>query len=144
MKKIVLSFLLTLGLVLGAGCASGPGFAEANARIPALATGKGRVYFYRPSTMGAAVRPEVRLDGKVVGKAVSHGYFYVDAAPGDHSVETTTEVERRLSFTLAKEQTRYVRLNISIGFAVGHVYPELVESGTGQNEIANCKYIGGE
>jgi hypothetical protein len=94
--------------------------------------------------LGAAIRHEVRLDGQAVGKAVSHGYFYVDAAPGAHVVETTTEVSRRLSFTLEQAQTRYVRLKIAMGFAVGHVYGELVENDVGEKEIAECKYTGGE
>lgn len=34
-----------------------------------------------------------------------------------------------------------VRLNISMGFFVGHVYPELVEEAVGQKEIQECSYV---
>lgn len=54
---------------------------------------------------------------------------------------TSTEVDRSLSFILEAEQTRFVRLNISMGFFVGHVYPELVENAVGQKEIQECSYV---
>jgi len=78
----------------------------------------------------------------VVGKAVPNGFFYVDRSPGNYQMVTSTEVERKLSLTLDKGQTRFVRLNISVGFFVGHVYPELVDNEVGQKEIQNCRYIG--
>jgi hypothetical protein len=51
-------------------------------------------------------------------------------------------VDRKLTLTLDKGEVRFVRLNISMGFFVGHVYPELVEPVTGEKEIENCRYIG--
>ena len=142
MKRILALLALAALLVTASGCASGPAYAQMAGTIPPVPADKGRIYFYRPSMIGAAVQPAVRLDGQEVGTAKSQGFFYVDAAPGSHLVETTTEVSRRLSFTLEKGQTRYVKLSISMGFAVGHVYPQLVEDAVGQKEVAECKYIG--
>src|SRR5438270_464195 len=127
MKKTLLVFAFLTSLVLLQGCASGPGYSEMANTIPAVPADKGRIYVYRPSMLGAAIQPAVRLDGVEVGTAKSHGFFYVDTAPGSHFLETTTEVSRRLTFMLDKGQTRYVKLSVSMGFAVGHVYPELVE-----------------
>lgn len=42
------------------------------------------------------------------------------------------------------DQTRYVRLNISLGFFVGHVYPELIEPDIGEKEIQDCHYTGAQ
>ncbi|OIR15142.1 hypothetical protein GALL_42610 [mine drainage metagenome] len=142
MKKnlIVLVFLIALSLLQG--CASGPSYSAMANSIPPVPADKGRIYFYRPSVLGAAIQPAVRVDGVAVGKAQSEGFFYVDLAPGSHVVETTTEVSRRLTFLLGKGQTRYVKLAISIGFAVGHVYPELVDDAVGQKGVQDCKYIG--
>lgn len=142
MKKALLAFALLTSLVLFAGCASGPGYAQMAGTIPPLPAEKGRIYFYRPSMLGAAIQPAVRLDGVEVGTAKSQGFFYVDAAPGSHVIETTTEVSRRLTFLLEKSQTRYVKLSVSMGFMVGHVYPELVEDAVGKTGVAECKYIG--
>ena len=141
MKKYLLVFAFLTSLVLLQGCASGPAYSEMANTIPALPADKGRIYLFRPSAFGAAIQPAIRLDGVEVGTAKSHGFIYVDAAPGSHFIETTTEVSRRLTFTLDKGQTRYVRLAVSMGFAVGHVYPELVEDAVGIKEVAECKYM---
>lgn len=55
---------------------------------------------------------------------------------------TSTEVDRSLSLTLEAGQTRYVRLGISFGFFVGHVYPELVDTSVGEEEIKELSYTG--
>jgi hypothetical protein len=102
----------------------------------------GRIYLYRTSVLGAAIQPKVKLNGEVIGKAVPKGFFYVDKKAGNYEIMTSTEVKRKLSLTLDEGQTRYVRLNISMGFFVGHVYPKLVESQVGEKEIQNCRYIG--
>ena len=60
-----------------------------------------------------------------------------------YEVRTSTEVKRTLSMTLEEGETRYVRLNISMGFFVGHVYPELVENDVGEKEIEGLHYLGG-
>ena len=130
--------------VLLAGCAtSGPKFSEMTATMSPRKPDMGRIYFYRTTVLGAAVQPGVRLNGEVVGQAVPNGFFYVDSPPGNYQVSTETEVERKLTFTLEAGQVRYVRLNISMGFFVGHVYGELVEEAKGQEEIADLHYTGG-
>ena len=75
-------------------------------------------------------------------QATPNGYFYVDRKPGTYEITTTTEVERKLSLTLDKDQMRYVRLGISMGFFVGHVYPELVDTDVGLKELQDCRYTG--
>jgi hypothetical protein len=45
--------------------------------------------------LGAAVQRAVKLNGEVVGKAVPQGFFYVDRPPGDYTVTTATEVEKK-------------------------------------------------
>jgi hypothetical protein len=141
MKKLLLLIALVGSFLLG-GCASGPSYSQMQSTIPPVPADKGRVYFYRDSVLGAAVQPSVRLDGQEVGTAKPKGFFYVDVAPGNHVVETTTEVSRRLSFTIDQGATRYVKLSISMGFAVGHVYPALVDADVGQKGVAECKYAG--
>ena len=143
MKKQLLNFVMVLAAAaLVTGCAGGPGYSEMKGRIPALASDKGRIYFYRTSALGAAVQPAVKLNDQKVGTAKPKGFFFVDRAPGSYKVETSTEVSRQLSLVLETNQTRYVRLNISMGFFVGHVWPELVDVTAGLAEVEKCKYTG--
>ena len=142
MKTKILLLTLALASALMTGCASGPSFNEYKTSLPSLAPEKGRIYLYRTSVLGAAVRPDVKVNGTVVGKATAQGFFFYDCAPGEYVIQTTTEVTRKLSLLVAKGQERYVRLNISMGLFAGHVYPELVEVATGASEIQACKYTG--
>jgi hypothetical protein len=125
-----------------AACASGPSFSEMSSKIPNLAADGGRIYIYRTTVLGAAVQPSVKVNGDVVGSAVPQGFFYVDRPPGSYKITTSTEVDRDLSLTLEAAQTRYVRLGISIGFFVGHVYPELVDNAEGQSDVSTLHYTG--
>jgi hypothetical protein len=139
-KQIILFSII--GLLMVSCATSGPKYSEMADSTPQLTGANGRVYIYRTSALGAAIQPDVVLDGTVVGKAVAKGFFYVDCAAGNHRIATSTEVERELTFGLDEGQTRYVRLDVSMGFFVGHVYPNLVEPEEAKSEIENCHYIG--
>lgn len=128
--------------LLLSACASGTKFSEMSATMPAAQADMGRIYFYRTALIGMAVQPEVRLNGEKVGKAVPNGFFYVDRPAGNYQVVTETEVEKKLTFTLEPGQVRYVRLDISMGFWVGHVYGELIDEDKAKSEIAGMRYIG--
>ncbi len=123
-----------------AACASGPRFSEMSVTIPSLAADSGRIYVYRTTVLGAAIQPSVKVNGEVVGSAVPDGFFYIDRPPGNYKITTSTEVDRDLSLTLDAAQTRYVRLGISMGFFVGHVYPELVDDAQGQSDLGTLHY----
>ena len=138
-KQIILFSIIGLFMI---SCASGPTYKEMAGQTPPVSEENGRVYVYRTTTLGAALQPEVRLDGQSVGKAVPLGYFYIDCPPGNHRIATATEVDRELTFQLDKRQVRYVRLNVSMRFFVGHVYPDLIDTEEAVEQIGSCHFIG--
>lgn len=139
MKK---ALMMVVTSVLLAACASGPKFNTVESQLSALAPGKARIFFYRSTTLGAAIVPEVRLNGVVVGKAEPLGVFFVDADPGNVEVITGSEVERKLTFTVATGNTRYVRLAVGLGVIVWRIYPELVNADEARKEIAELSFTG--
>lgn len=142
----VFSKLVAVSVVAAAlgGCATGPKYTEVKSSIPALSPDSGRIYFYRPTNMGfgSGIQPSVRLNGNVVGESKAGGFFYVDTAPGDYEVMLSTEVERKLTFTLDKAQERCVRMAVGLGVIVYRVYPELADPQQCQGEIKDLSYIG--
>lgn len=131
---------LCLALLL-CSCASGTPFLELNPSLTPENVGTGRIFFYRVTGMGgAAIQPKILLNDQVVGRSIPQGFFYLDRPPGDYVVVTTTEVERKASFVLEADQTRYIRFGISMGFFAGHVYGELVEPEEAEKEIQKCKF----
>ncbi len=141
MKRLAFTALLLGAVVLVAGCASGPRYRDSGASLPPLPADMGRIYVYRTTAFGAAVQPKVMLNGEEIGTSVPHGIFYVDRAPGDYEVATSTEVKRKLTFTLAKGEVKYVRLAMQMGFFVGHVIPQLVEPKEAEAEIGKLHLV---
>ena len=141
--KNLARLLGVVATVILAGCATGPKHAEVKSQFPALKPDEGRIYFYRDSTpIGAGIQPDIMLNGVKVGDSVPGGFFFVDQGPGAKEVITSTEVERKLTFTLDRGQTRYVRTTVGLGVLVYRVYPELMDNATGDKEIAELSYTG--
>jgi hypothetical protein len=141
MRKLLSFWFFIACAALFTGCASGPTYLKMRNSMPPIGKDEGRIYFYRPATyFGSAIQPEVKLNNQMVGRSEPGGFFYVDRPPGNYVVKTTTEVVRTLSLTLATNQVRYVRFDVSMGFLVGHVYPILVESSVGDSEMDDCHY----
>lgn len=143
MKKYAMVLLCFLVVAISGCSITGPKYQEYRKTIQPVAAGKGRIFFYRDDTfVGGGVRPDIKLNGKVVGESLPGGFFYVDQAPGNCAVSTSTEVERTLEFTLAPSEVKYVRTSVSMGFFVGHVIPELVSKADAEKALTNLKFAG--
>ena len=131
---------LALGLLL-AGCATGAKYTEVASTIAPVPPSQGRIYFYRPSALGAAVQPDIKLNGQKVGTAKPHGFYFVDRTPGDYEVSAATETEKKLTFTLESRQERFVRLKIQMGVFVGRIVPELVDKSEAEGELKDLSFV---
>src|SRR3982751_832209 len=134
-----LSWLL---LFLVAACATGPKFETVANNLAATPQDKARIFFYRATSLGAAIQPDIRLNGKVVGKAEPHGVFFVDVDPGNMEVVSGSEVEKKLTFQVAPGDRRYVRMAVGFGVVVWRVIPELVDEAAAKKERARRGYTG--
>lgn len=118
-----------------------PSYREMATSIPTLAPQNGRLYFFRSSSMiGAAVQPDIKLNGETVGESKPGGFFYVDRPAGHYTVSTATETEKTLSLALDAGETKYVRTAVSVGLAVGRVVPTLADPATAQTAIEGLSY----
>ena len=145
MRRDFLKLLvLSASAVLLAGCAAtGARHEEMASSMPSLKAGEGRIYFYRSnSMMGAAVQPDIRLNGTVVGASKPGGFFYVDRPAGNYLASASTETEKTLSFTLQPGETKYVRSHISMGMLVGRAILELEPADKAKAEIGSLSYTG--
>lgn len=143
-----ISFIKFLGVALCAtvlaGCAAtGAKFDEASKAMPTLQAGSGRVFFLRSSSMmGAAIQPDIRLNGQVVGASKPGGYFYVDRPAGNYSAATQTETEKTLSFRLEAGETKYVRTTPAFGVMVGRINLDLEKPEAAIAELKTLSFTG--
>jgi hypothetical protein len=137
--------LMTLfaAVLVVAGCASGPKYSELAAKMPSIKSGEGRIYFYRESSMmGAAVQPDIRLNGTVVGASKPGGYFYVDRPAGSYVAAASTETEKTASFTLDAGETKYLKSAPSFGLVVGRIVITLESADKAKAELASLSNTG--
>jgi hypothetical protein len=123
------------------GCASGPNLGSMESLLKPPQVGQGRIYIYRESAFGAAVQPQVFLNGEPVGRATPGGVYLIDRPPGRYSVSVQTEVENTASFELAAGQAQYVRLDISMGLLAARVKPVVVDPQAGASEAGKLSLL---
>lgn len=111
--------------------------------MPKLSSDQGRVYFYRVDAFtGGGMSAPLKLDGVVVGDSLPGGYFFVDAAAGEHEASATTRVTRKLNFVLEPGETKYVRTRAQFEEKVGRIVPELVSAEEARRELPSLHFTG--
>ena len=136
--RLLFPFLLTLL----ASCASGPPYKKIEDRLPPIPEGSGRLLIYRPSSMGAAVTPSIKLNDVSVAKSKAKGFLFLDCPAGDYRVSCSTEAKHSQSVRLEPQEVRYIRLGVSMGLFVGHITPLLVPSDEALAQLASLRYYG--
>jgi hypothetical protein len=142
--KFLRAFLcsLVIGSSFGlVSCASGPSYAEALKSLPPIPRDKGRIFVYRDSAFGAAVRPKININDKPIGTSVAKGFSYSDQAPGQYVVSLTTEVKRQTTVTVKAGEPSFVHTYMTMGAIVGHVIPSFVDKSQGESGIQKCKLV---
>ncbi len=130
------------GLLMLAGCATGPDFATYHATLVPPKEGEARVWFYRPSKfLGSAVQPIVFVNGEEVGKAQPGCFFFADRPSGTFEIHCTTEWADKAQLTVTTNQAHYVRLTMLPGVFVGHVLPKVVPEPQALREMGKCRLI---
>lgn len=141
-RRIVPCAVLLAGAFL-AGCASGPKYSEISNSIPPIPAADGRIYFFRSSSMmGAALQPDIRLNGQVVGTSKAGGFFYVDEPAGAYTAATSTDSEKAATFTLGVGETRYLRTSPSFGLLVGSIVIGIEDPQKAKTEIQTLSLTG--
>jgi hypothetical protein len=137
--KLLVAGVVALAL---AGCATqGAPFKEQEVKLAKPAATDGRIFLFRSSALGFAIQPNVTVNGTVVGTAVPNAVFFVDRPKGTYEIAASTEVEKKLTFTLEAGETKFVRLTPTFGVLVGRIVPELVDAETAKKEMLDLTLI---
>ena len=132
--------LSVLTLLLVAGCASAPPPPTSAAPSLAPPPGSGRIVFFRTSSIfGFAMRADILLDQKVVGRSEPATKFSIDVAPGVHHVSIPNSVysgDRTLEVPVKVGETVFVRTWIGSGSFAGRTEVETVSAAEGQAQAA--------
>lgn len=133
--------IVSVSVVVLASCASGPTYAEMKPKLPPIPKGQGRVFVYRTSSFGAAIRPQVRIDGNAIGKSTAKGFLYSDQPAGSHEISMTTEWKHKNTVQVTPGLPSFVSTTVTPGVFAGHMIPNPVDTATGESEIRDCKLV---
>lgn len=101
----------------------------------------GRIYFFREKRfVGSAQQPHIRMNGEVIGNAMSGGYFYLDLPAGAYIIGCDTWRGRPgadVSITVEGGQTKYVRTSLKHG----QIVPTVEEPSVAIKALKNCSYM---
>ena len=107
-RSAVTNCLLSLLCLVLFGCASGPTYTAVQAHFPVVASGKGRVFIYRPGLYQASgIQPDILVDGQRVGSAVPGAYFFMHDF---NNPESNHAISRAAQEFLADKPERLVEI----------------------------------
>ncbi len=128
------------------GCAVGLATdQEAAFAEPNLEPGDARIYFLRSSSIvGAAIEPEIRLNGEVIGISRPGGFFYVTRPAGSYYAATSMELKQPASFELSAGEIKYLRTLPTTGGPVGRIVVEVESADKARAELPSLSFTGTE
>jgi len=142
--------ILVLGVisaaVLASGCASVPMASperDSAAKTFSVKPGKANIYVYRNESMGAAIKMELVLDGRLVGSTAAKTYVLLEVNPGKHTLISKAENDSVLSVAAAAGRNYFVWQEVKMGVLVMRSALQLVDEATGKAGVAECKLIEG-
>lgn len=139
MKKLLFAAVISLSMV---GCASVPmGDEKQDAALkvfkaPAETAG---VYIYRNETMGAAVKMDVELDGKLIGQTAANTYLYKDVSPGKHTITSKAENTDAVEIDARRGTLSYIWQEVKMGILYARTKLHLVDESEGQKGVLETR-----
>ena len=102
---------------------------------------QGRIFFFREKRfVGSGMETPIRVNGEVVGNAMTGGYFYVDRPPGTYLIacdKRRKDEKNEISITLNAGETKYIRTS----FKDWQVFPAIEDPGIATKALSGCSYM---
>ncbi|MDB5802648.1 MAG: hypothetical protein JWL63_3587 [Rhodocyclales bacterium] len=143
-KNIKLLSLFSAIVIAASGCASvamAPAEQDTKAKSFATSPDKANVYIYRNETMGAAVKLQVSVDGKLIGSTASKSYFFVQLAPGKHTIMSQEDSDKTLDINVVAGKNYFVWQEVKMGMWSPGSKLNLVDDATGKAGVAESGLI---
>ena len=124
------------------GCASVPiGDAKQDAALKSFSVpenGAG-VYIYRNESMGAAVKMDVELDGKFIGRTSANTYLYKEVRPGKHTISSNAENTDFIAIDVRPGTLTYVWQEVKMGILFARTKLNLVGEIEGKKGVLETR-----
>lgn len=134
-KKLIAAIVVAASLV---GCASVPmGDSNKNSELKTFNAkpGVAGLYIYRNESIGAAVRMDVSVDGKVLGETAAKTYLYTELPPGKHTITSKSENTDSIEIETVGGKLYYVWQEVKMGLLYSRTKLHLVSEEEGRKGV---------
>jgi hypothetical protein len=134
--RMLILLVLSVGCV---GCAS----TQQSVRLPDQSKlvedgSKGRIYVMRPASFGAAVKMEVRDNGKLIGETGPSSFLCWEREPGNTTLSSRAETTYNLDLSVQANHVYYILQRVEWGVWYGRCKLEEVGPNEGQRILKKC------
>ena len=107
--------------------------------------GNSGLYLYRDSSFGAALKKDIQVDGKCVGKSAPNVFFYTEVAGGKvHAISTESEFSpNTLALMTEAGKNYFIRQYIKFGLLIGGADLEAVSEEKGKLAVSQLELAAG-
>lgn len=103
---------------------------------------KANIYIYRnEGTFGAAIKFDLEIDGKLIGKTAGSTFAAVEIEPGKHTIMGKAENDSALEIVAQAGKNYFIRQELSFGFITARNKLQLVEEEQGKDGVFECGLI---
>lgn len=142
-RKHTLAALIAVAVFV-TGCASVPtANVERDNKAKTFSTlpGKANIYIYRNESMGAAIKMDVSIDGKILGQTAAKTYFAIEVEPGKHALLSKAENDSIVDVNAEAGKNYFVWQEVKMGLMYARNKLQLVDDATGKAGVNECKLI---
>ena len=142
MRSVVLGMAVVAALL--GGCASVPMASlekDEQAKAFKVKPGTSNIYLYRNESFGGAVKMDVELDGKPMGKTAERTFFQFAVSPGRHTLLSRAENDSQLELITLEGRNYFVWQEVKAGVWFARNKLQLVDEPTGIVGVRECYLI---
>lgn len=139
MLRIFIALFVVFALV---GCASVPmGDVTQDAAFKTFAAkpGVAGIYVYRNENFGAALRMDVEIDGREIGKSAAKTYFYKEVSPGKHTITSRSENADTIEIDAIAGKLYFIWQEVKMGLLYARTKLTLVGEAEGKKGVLETK-----
>ncbi|QZA57134.1 DUF2846 domain-containing protein [Pseudomonas sp. 2hn] len=138
--------LAASALLLLSACVTVPqGDPAVDARMKRFesAPGMTRIYIYRNETMGAAIKYNVLVDGRMIGATAAHTYLVAEVPPGPHTIASDGGTLRMIKVEAQPGKNLFIWQEMKMGFGAADAKLHVVSEAVGRKGVLETKLVGG-
>lgn len=139
MKKLLITAMLAMTLV---GCTSvnmGDAKRDAALKTFAVSPDKSGVYIYRNESIGAGVKMDVGLDGKLIGQTAANTYLYKEVDPGKHTFTAKAENDASVEVDAKPGTLLYIWQEVKMGILFARTKLHIMGEADGKKGVLETK-----